>query len=77
MLDLYYMQNCPYCKKVLNYLSANGIDFDAKDVSEKVNYNELLSIGHIDQVPFLVDKSNGTSMYDSDMIISYIEKQNR
>ena len=35
MLELYYSKTCPYCQKVFDFFSANGIEFTPKDVSEK------------------------------------------
>ena len=74
MLELYYSKTCPYCKKVFDYFSANGIEYEPKDVSEKINLDKLMELGKISQVPFLVDTSSGKTMYESDSIISYVDK---
>lgn len=73
MLDLYVSQYCPYCKKVMNFLNENSIDFNMMDVSDEGNFNKLVSLGGKDQVPFLNDTDNDVLMYESDDIISYIK----
>lgn len=73
MLNLYYSPTCPYCRKVIDFFNANGIDFTLKDVSDTKNYDDLMSFGKIAQVPFLVDTSNHKSMYESDSIIDYVK----
>ncbi len=72
MLDLYYSETCPYCRKVLSYLDANKIEFNRKDITDTKNYTKLISLGGMAQVPFLTDDDNGKSMYESDVIIDYI-----
>ena len=72
MLELYYSKTCPYCQKVFDYFSANGIEYEAKDVSEKINHDKLMELGKMPQVPFLVDTATGKMMYESDSIISYV-----
>ena len=74
MLELYYSDSCPYCRKVINYFNKQGIQYEPKDVSIKDNYNKLMKIGKISQVPFLLDTDKNISMYESDLIISYADK---
>lgn len=71
MLELYYSDTCPYCKKVMDYFDENNIEYIPKNVSNKKHYDELMELGKVSQVPFLVDNSNGRMMYESDEIISY------
>lgn len=73
MLELYYLSTCPYCLKVRSYFAENFIDYIPKDVSNSQYYSELMQIGKIAQVPFLVDTSNDRHMYDSDAIIDYVK----
>ena len=73
MLELYVSEYCPYCKKVMKFLQDNDIDFIKKDVSDPANFEELVSLGGRDQVPFLNDKKNEVLMYESDDIIKYIK----
>lgn len=74
MLDLYVSQYCPYCKKVMNYLQENDVEFNMLDVADSVNFNNLVKLGGKDQVPFLNDTENDVLMYESDDIIDYISK---
>lgn len=73
MLDLYVSQYCPYCKKVMNYLDENNIDFNMIDVGSEENFKKLVSLGGKDQVPFLNDTDNDVLMYESGDIIEYIK----
>ena len=74
MLDLYVSQYCPYCKKVMNYLQGNDVDFNMLDVADSENFDKLVKLGGKDQVPFLNDTENDVLMYESDDIIDYISK---
>lgn len=77
MLELYYSQTCPYCRKVLSFFEENDIDFVPKEVSDPLNYDELMRLGKIAQVPFLVDTENDEQMYESDIIIDYVKNLNK
>lgn len=77
MLELYYSQTCPYCKKVLSFFEENNIKFIPKEISDPINYEELMRIGKIAQVPFLVDTENDEQMYESDIIIDYAKNINK
>ena len=74
MIELYYSQTCPYCQKVLSFFIENDIDFKANDVSDPINYAELIKIGKIAQVPFLFDREKDEKMYESDIIIDYVNR---
>ncbi len=73
MLNLYYSETCPYCHKVMDYFNEHGIAYNPKEVLDRKNYNELMELGKIAQVPFLVDTDNGKYMYESDAIIDYVK----
>ena len=75
MLDLYYAETCPYSRKVLSFLEENDVEFSPKEISDPKNYDKLMEIGQMAQVPFLVDTDNGEKMYESDVIIDYIKKK--
>ena len=74
MIELYYSQTCPYCQKALSFFKENDIDFKAKDVSDPINYAGLIKIGKIAQVPFLFDREKDEKMYESDIIIDYVNR---
>lgn len=76
MFDLYILDSCPYCQKVMKYIDSKGIKYHKFDTKNKDNVLRLLSIGGKDQVPFLHDEDNDEKIYESDKIIEYIEKLN-
>jgi len=71
-LKLYYMDYCPFCIKVLNFIKENNIDIELKNINIKENHDELLSIGKKDQVPML--SIDGKPLYESDDIIDYLKE---
>ena len=72
MYNLYVMDTCPYCQKVRNSFDENSVDYVVKDISDRANYDALMTLGGIEQVPFLYDDESGIKMYESDDIISYV-----
>ena len=74
MLDLFVEENCPYCKKVIDYFKENNIPFHKFDIRNKDNVLRLLSIGGKDQVPFLYNEATNDKLYESEDIIEYIKK---
>ena len=77
MLELFYSDSCPYCRKVINYFNDNNIEFELKDINERNNYEKLMELGKVSQIPFLIDTDTGNMMYDSDKIIDYAERKGR
>jgi len=73
MIDLYILKNCPFCKKVLNYLDTTDIEYRTLDISSSENAEVLRRIGGVEQVPFLLDKERNVQMYESDDIINYLK----
>ncbi len=71
MPDLYILESCPYCRKVMDFLNENDIEYNKFNISEPENYDNLMKIGGKSQVPFLDDEKNGVRMYESDDIIDY------
>lgn len=74
-LELYYYPTCPYCQKVLRYLDKAGIkDITLKNIHADAEADAtLVRVGGKHQVPCLF--IDGSPMYESDDIISYL-KQN-
>lgn len=70
MIELYIMETCPYCKKVMDFMEKESIRYDKKDISTPENHDKLLKLGGKNQVPFLYD--DGVAMYESDDIIKYL-----
>ncbi len=78
MLDLFILDTCPYCQKVLQYLSQNKkIKYNTIDTSNDDNVLRLLSIGGKDQVPFLYNEDTNEKIYESDEILKYLENYNK
>ena len=53
MIELYLLDSCPYCKKVIEFMEQNNIEYLKHDVSEPENYAALQALGGKSQVPFL------------------------
>ncbi len=75
MLDLFILDNCPYCKKVMEFMDENDISYHKFDTINNENALRLLSIGGKDQVPFLYNNKTHEKLYESDKIIEYLQKQ--
>ena len=73
MLELFMLEHCGYCKKVMAFLDEHGIPYKKIDIEEKENEEELIKIGGKRQVPFLLDRDNKVEMYESDEIIEYLK----
>ncbi len=73
MLDLYILETCPYCRKVMSFLDENGLKYNKIDISDKVAEDALIQMGGKRQVPFLVDRDRNIQMYESNDIIEYIK----
>ena len=74
MLDLFILETCPYCKKVIDYMKENNIKFHKFDTINSDNVLRLLSIVGKDQVPFLYNETTNDKLYESDEIIKYLRK---
>ena len=74
MLDLFILETCPYCKKVIDYMKENNIKFHKFDTINSDNVLRLLSIGGKDKVPFLYNETTNDKVYESDEIIKYLRK---
>ncbi len=73
MLELFILENCPYCRKVMAFMDENGMEYKKIDISEKASEESLIHIGGKRQVPFLVDKDRNVQMYESNDIIEYVK----
>ena len=72
-LILYHFKGCPYCQRVRDYLSKEGITVAMKDTHENPAYrDELIQIGGKSQVPCLV--IDGKPLYESLDIIEWFRK---
>lgn len=73
MIDLFILETCPYCHKVLDFLKDKNLDYRVIDISNKDSENSLIQIGGKRQVPFLVDTQRNIQMYESNDIIEYLK----
>ena len=71
MIDLYMLETCPYCKKVIKFFDENNVQYNKVDIAEKMNEDALIQLGGKRQVPFIVDKERNIQMYESNDIIEY------
>ena len=72
MYNLYVMESCPYCRKVRAAFDENSVSYIVKDISDRENYDALMVLGGMEQVPFLYDDEKDVKMYESDDIINYV-----
>jgi glutaredoxin len=73
MLELFVLESCPYCHKVMDFLDKENIEYRKIDISDKESENSLIQIGGKRQVPFLVDVERNIQMYESKDIIEYLK----
>ena len=73
MIELFVLETCPYCKKVMNFLEDKSIKYRLIDIANKESEESLIQIGGKRQVPFLVDNERNIQMYESDDIIEYLK----
>ena len=73
MLELFILETCPYCQKVMNFMDENKIKYRKIDIKNKASEDSLIQLGGKRQVPFLVDTGRNIQMYESADIIEYIK----
>lgn len=75
MYELYMLETCPYCRKVIDYLKDNKIKFLTNDISDAKYRNELLALGGKEQVPYLYNPETKSGLYESDEIIEFLKNE--
>ena len=73
MIELFMLDYCGYCKKVIAFLDEHNIPYKKIDISEKANEEALIRIGGKRQVPFIIDREHGIEMYESNDINEYLK----
>ena len=73
MLELFVLETCPYCQKVMKFLDEEHMKYRKIDISNKESEESLIQIGGKRQVPFLVDTERNIQMYESKDIIEYLK----
>ena len=76
MLDLYILETCPYCKKVMKFFNENKVEYNKVNIENKASEDALIRAGGKRQVPFLIDKDRNIQMYESNDIIEYAKTLN-
>ena len=76
-LELFQKEECPFSHTVRQKLSDLGLDFVAHSIpdTQDLKHKELVNAGGKDQVPFLIDHKSGVKLYESEAIVSYLEKE--
>lgn len=73
MLELFVLETCPYCQKVMSFLDKEHMRYEKIDISNKESEDALIKLGGKRQVPFLVDTERNIQMYESNDIIEYLK----
>lgn len=73
MFDLFILETCPYCKKVMAFMDEKGVKYNKIDITNKTSEEALIKMGGKRQVPFLVDTDRNIQMYESNDIIEYLK----
>ncbi|MCQ2753636.1 MAG: glutathione S-transferase N-terminal domain-containing protein [bacterium] len=71
MIDLFILETCPYCKKVMEYMDGHNIKYRKINIADEASEESLIKIGGKRQVPFMVDHDRNIQMYESSDIIEY------
>lgn len=73
MLELFVLESCPYCLKVMSFLDKEHMKYKKIDITNKESEEALIKMGGKRQVPFLVDTERNIQMYESNDIIEYLK----
>lgn len=77
MLNLYVIEQCPYCRKVRTFLDEKNVTYTPLlcpyPPEDQTNRNQLMELGGKGQVPFLHDTDRNVTLYESDDIIAYVK----
>ena len=73
-LELYKMDTCPFCRKVMNEIDRQGRnDIEMHDINRNPEDREtLIRVGGMLQVPFLF--IDGKPMYESGDIVAWLRE---
>lgn len=74
MLTLYYKPTCSFCRRVLAVIDRLNLEVEKKDISEATFQDELVAHGGKSQVPYLIDETQSTALYESDDIVAHLQK---
>jgi glutathione S-transferase len=73
-LVLYEMENCPFSRKAREALSMLGLDAEIRPCPEHDRHHrpDLTRLIGDEQIPVLLDPNTGSTIKDSDRIVSYL-----
>lgn len=72
-IKYYYMDACPFCKKVMQFMERNDISVNMIDINADPKYRqELIELGGKEQVPMLL--IDGEPLYESNDIIKWLKE---
>ena len=84
MLELYQAESCPNSADVREKLTDLGVSYvihnprlpgdEGGDVRNEQTHRSMTGIGGEDQIPFLVDTGQKTSLYGSEEIVEHLEE---
>ncbi len=72
MYELFELERCPYCQKVMSFMDSRDIKYKKHDITDHAEEETLIRLGGKRQVPFLYNKDSGLKMYESADIIEYL-----
>lgn len=52
MLDLFILETCPYCRKVISFLDEKGVKYNKVDITDKPSEEALIKMGGKDRYRF-------------------------
>ena len=75
-IELYELDGCPYCRKVIDKLDELGLEYESHKVARSHSErDEVEAVTGQTGVPVLVDNEHGIEgMSESDEIIEYLEE---
>ncbi len=77
MITLYHKPTCPFCRRVTAVIDRLELQelVGMKDVStDEAILQELIETGGKRQVPYLIDTDHDVAMYESDDIVTHLQK---
>ena len=75
MLELYQLEECPFCAKVRRKMGELGLDYLARAVPrDRALRDKVEEVSGQRGVPVLVDTDRDETVFDSDRIVEYLER---
>lgn len=73
LVELYQIEECPFCRGVREKLQELGLDYIVRTV-DKDDRSRVKEVSGQENVPVIVDQKNDVIMPESDDIIEYINE---